>query len=88
MKPLRMGKVRVISDSGRSIRVVLLEHRQIVLWIPKGVLAEESKRLGCLDVAPLVVYPFPWWIQGMGYSDRENFEDVRVDVDASEHTQP
>ncbi len=72
-----MGRVRVIKDSGKAIRVVLFEHHSKLFWIPRRLLCGDSKDLGTGDEGDLVVRPELWWLQGMMRSDRELFEDIR-----------
>lgn len=74
---LELGKVRVLADSGKAIKVVLLEHRSKMLWIPRRLLCGDSKDLETLDVGDLTIRPELWWIQGLMRSDREVFEDIR-----------
>ena len=74
---LEMGRVRVVADSGKALKVVLLEHKSKVFWIPRRLLRGDSTELEVLDEGDLVVDPQLWWIQSMMRTDRELFEDIR-----------
>lgn len=69
-----MGKVMVISDSGKALRVVLRQFGQKVVWVPKSLVRADSEVRACLEEGKLIVDPQAWWLNGMGISDRNSVE--------------